>query len=329
MTCSYQHPNNYPAKIASLLSSYDRIFPFVVRSANKSSDWILMCAMLHPDGKALREISGAWCSPDLSADFPIAVNLIDSPLYETYEEEQSEDVLTAAPRVDERIIEAINRHSAFTYPYEELLSLPVKVAASELSHKLSDKAFDRILSTPAFMQEQKLTAADRGTALHAFMQYTDFEKAREDIAAEISRLTREGYLTEVQAQSIDIEKASAFIRSSLVDRCIASDKVYKEYRFSVELPAFYVKPSLSEQFKDEKIILQGAVDLAFVENGKLIIVDYKTDRVKTASHLVDIYSSQLLLYKRALEECLGMEVSQCLIYSVHLSQEILLSDATI
>ncbi|MBQ3417357.1 MAG: helicase-exonuclease AddAB subunit AddA [Ruminococcus sp.] len=329
MTCSYQHPNNYPAKIAAMLSSYDSISPFVVRSANKSSDWILMCAMLHRDGKALREIAGAWCSPDLCADFPMKVNLINSPLYEAYEEEHSEDVPAAAPRVDERIIEAIRRHSAFSYPYEELLSLPVKVAASELSHKLSDKAFDRILSTPAFMQEQKLTAADRGTALHAFMQYTDFEKAREDIAAEINRLTEEGYLTEVQAQSIDIEKASAFIRSPLVDRCIASDKVYKEYRFSVELPAFYVKPSLSEQFKNEKIILQGAVDLSFVENGKLIIVDYKTDRVKIASQLVDIYSSQLLLYKRALEECLGMEVSQCLIYSVHLSQEILLSDATI
>ena len=179
-----------------------------------------------------------------------------------------------------------------------------------------------------FFHKLKLTAADRGTALHAFMQYTDFAKAREDIAEEIKRLTNEGYLTEVQAQSIDIEKASAFIRSPLVDRCIASDQVYKEYRFTVEIPAFYVKPSLPEQFKDETIILQGAVDLAFVEDGKLVIVDYKTDRVKRPNELVDIYSSQLLLYKKALQECLLTEVSECLIYSVYLSQEISVDNAT-
>lgn len=329
MTCSYQYPKNYPSKIASLLSSNDRISPFAVRSANKSADWILMCAMLHPDGKELHNAAGAWCSPDISAGFPMKVNLIDAPLYESYEEGLVDDKEIPAPKYDERIAEAIDRHSAFSYPYEELLSLPVKVAASELSHKLSDKAFDRILSAPAFMQEQKLTAADRGTALHAFMQYTDFKKAREDIASEIARLTEDGYLTETQAQSIDLEKASAFIRSSLIDRCIASDEVYKEYRFSVEIPAFYVKPSLSERFKDERIILQGAVDLAFVENEKLVVVDYKTDRVKSPAQLVDIYSSQLLLYKKALWECLQREVSQCLIYSVYLSQEILLEDATI
>lgn len=330
MTCSYQYPNNYLSKIASMLSSNDRISPFVVRSANKSSDWILMCAMLHPDGEKLREAAGAWCSPDLSAGFPMTVNLIDSPLHEAYEEEeQNKETAVPAPGYDERIAGAIDRHSAFVYPYEELLSLPVKVAASELAHKLSDKAFDRILSTPAFMQEEKLTAADRGTALHAFMQYTDFEKARVDIAGEIRRLTEDGYLTQAQAQSIDIEKASAFIRSPLVDRCIASDQVYKEYRFTVEIPAFYVKPSLTESFREETIILQGAVDLAFVEDGKLVIVDYKTDRVKSPSQLAQIYSAQLLLYQKALQECLLIEVSQCLIYSVYLSQEIYIDDATI
>lgn len=330
MTCSNKFPDRYPSKIASLLSSYDSISPFVVRKAGKNADWILMCAMLHPDGAALREEGGAWCSPDMNAGFPMRVNLIDSPLYQMdANEEETADAPILAPRQDENILSAIERHSSFVYPYEELLSLPVKVAASELSHKLSDQRFDRILSTPAFMHQEKLTAADRGTALHAFLQYTDFKKAREDIAGEIDRLTKEGYLTETQAQSLDIGKATAFIRSKLVDRCLASEKVYKEYRFSAEIPAFYVKPSLSESFRDEKIILQGAVDLAFVEDGKLVIVDYKTDRVKTPSRLVDIYSSQLLLYKRALQECLRTEVSQCLIYSLFLSEEISVDDATI
>lgn len=330
MTSSYQYPNHYLSKLAATLSSGDSIPPFVVRSANKSSDWIIMCALLHPDAKALREASGAQCSADSSAGYPMTVNLVDSPLFDVYEADETEDASVVTKReIDSRIFDEIERHSSFVYPYEELLTLPVKVAASELAHKLSEKRFDRILSTPAFMSGEKLSAADKGTALHAFMQYADFEKAQEDIASELSRLIEDGSLTEVQAQSIDIKKASAFIHSPLVKRCNASQKIYKEYRFSVELPAFYVKPDLPERFKDEKIILQGAVDLAFVENGKLVIVDYKTDRVKSASQLVDIYSTQLLLYKRALEECLETEVSQCLIYSVYLSEEISVDLATI
>ena len=70
------------------------------------------------------------------------------------------------------------------------------------------------------------------------------------------------------------------------------------------------------------MILQGAVDLAFVEDGELVIVDYKTDRVKAPEELAERYASQLLLYKDAMEECLSLPVKECLIYSIRHSKEV-------
>ena len=101
-----------------------------------------------------------------------------------------------------------------------------------------------------------------------------------------------------------------------------AETVYKEYRFNVNIPAKLVDPAIDEAFREEKVILQGAVDLAFVENGELVIVDYKTDRVKGSDLLKERYASQLLLYKDAMEECLGLPVKECLIYSIRLSEEI-------
>lgn len=98
--------------------------------------------------------------------------------------------------------------------------------------------------------------------------------------------------------------------------------MYKEYRFTVKIPASLVQDDIDLRFGNEPVILQGAVDLAFVENGKLIIVDYKTDKVNDINALVDIYASQLLLYKKAMTQCIELEVSQCLIYSVNLSESI-------
>ena len=53
-----------------------------------------------------------------------------------------------------------------------------------------------------------------------------------------------------------------------------------------------------------------------------MIVDYKTDRVKDPDMLKERYASQLLLYKDAMEECLGIPVKECLIYSIHHSKDI-------
>ena len=68
--------------------------------------------------------------------------------------------------------------------------------------------------------------------------------------------------------------------------------------------------------------MQGAVDLAFEENGSLVIVDYKTDRVREIEKLAMLYGKQLLLYREAMRQMLEIEVSECLICSIALNDVI-------
>lgn len=305
---------SYINGIAKKLAGQREISPFVVRSANALSDWLTMCALLHPDGASLREYAGVSVDCDKQADFRLSCRVIDRPFDEEETVTDAADKAVIQPR--SAVIEELKKHAEYRYPYEALAGLPVKVAASSLAHQLTEETYDRHLDRPAFLQGEKLTSAEKGTALHAFMQFVDFAAARSDIPSQIARLTSEGYLTETQANSIDEERAERFIHSELVTRCLNAEAVYKEYRFNVSIPAKMVDPGIDEAFREEKVILQGAVDLAFVEDGELVIVDYKTDRVKQPKELAERYASQLLLYKDAMEECLGLPVKECLIYSI-------------
>ena len=166
------------------------------------------------------------------------------------------------------------------------------------------------------MNDQKLSGAQRGTALHTFMQFCNFSDAKKDIDKEIQRLTDGGFLSSLEASSVDKAKAKAFVNSEIITRCLKSDKVFKEYRFTVEVSPSLVDNTLVDVSCDEKIILQGAVDLAFVEDDELVIVDYKTDNIKDASMLYDMYHNQLEIYKDAMQRCTDYKVKECLIYSI-------------
>lgn len=310
----------YIAGVAKKLAGQREISPFAVRSVSALSDWLTMCALLHPDGEPLREYAGVSVDCDKQADFRLTCGVIDQPFDDDVDESDNAD--TAVTEENSAVIDELRRHAEYVYPYEGLSGLPVKVAASSLAHRMTEEAYDRHLDRPAFLQGEKLTSAEKGTALHAFMQYADFAAAREDIEAQLQLLTDEGYLTQAQADSVDIEKARSFIDSELVTRCLNADKVYKEYRFNIRIPAKRVDPEIEESLSEETVILQGAVDLAFVEDGELVIVDYKTDRVKAPEELAERYASQLLLYKDAMEECLSLPVKECLIYSIRHSREV-------
>lgn len=312
-----QGAESYLAGISKKLGGEREISPYVVRSAISLSDWLTMCVMLHPDAAELREYAEMEvdCAPE--ADYHLACHIIRP---QAQEDAVGEDAEGPVVEANAAVTEELRRHAAFVYPYEGLLKLPSKVAASALAHK--ESGGERYLDRPAFMSDKKLNAAERGTAMHLFLQFVDWRAAREDIAAEIARLKDEGYLTAAQADSIDAARAQTFVGSALIDRVLNADKVYREYCFTIRIPASRVNPQIDARFADETVILQGAVDLAFAEDGELVIVDYKTDRVKDPRELAERYHTQLELYRDALEQCLGMKVRECVIYSVHHGVEV-------
>ena len=172
--------------------------------------------------------------------------------------------------------------------------------------------------------------AAKGSATHRIMELLDFAKAG-DLSGQdrmryitdgIKRFDEQGLLEKGYADLIDVNKCSAFFDSALAKRMSVADKggkLFKEKSFFLGKKASEVE----KRFPDsENIIVQGIIDAYFEENGKIVIMDYKTDKVKSGDELVDKYDSQLKLYKEAVERITGYEVSETIIYSFWLDEEI-------
>ena len=167
-----------------------------------------------------------------------------------------------------------------------------------------------------------ITPAERGTATHKAMQFFDFEKSG-DIVGEIHRLYEWQFLSEREAKSIHIEGLRRFFESDVFARITRAGEVHRELRFLTELPAGQIDPSLKDGLADEKVVVQGAVDLCFVEGDSVTVLDFKTDHVTSPEELAAAYGGQLGVYALACEKIFGKPVKQ-MIYSFCLHREIML-----
>ncbi len=197
----------------------------------------------------------------------------------------------------------------YRYPYSDEESIPSKIAVTQLVH--GDTAQYSFKTRPRFLSKAGLTPAERGTALHKFMQFADFNNAETDLDTELNRLYEFEFLSEEEIDSIDRSSLKKFLSSNLFERIKNSKNVMREYKFMAHFP-----------YKGHKTIIQGIADCIFEEDGQLVILDFKTDDVKDISVLSERYSQQLQIYKQALESIFAKKVSECVIYSLKLGEQI-------
>ena len=204
--------------------------------------------------------------------------------------------------------------------------VPTKVTASELSHKTVGYQFAAV-KTPDFDISSDFSAAMKGTAAHNFVEYADFNVIKDEggIQSEIERIIKDGYMTKDEAALIDNDSIRAFVDSRLFSRIINSKAVYREKEFTVNIPIdlfMQIPEGYVSNSADNETMLQGAMDCIFEEDDGLVIVDYKTDRVKTPHELIKRHAPQLRLYREAAVRIFEKPVKALYIYSFHLGQEI-------
>lgn len=331
VVASKKNTEKYLSGIYSKIVFDSIIEPYSVVRCKSICDWIMLSAFVHPSLKDLRRKfnPSAGLIPYEEDTLEWNFEIIDDESL-IFSNKKPEHIATEefignfdTMKVDTfDYAELLRKNTSFRYRNADIMNLPQKVSASQIAHDSNNEYFEKILSKPAFLDTEISTAIERGTAHHKFLQYCNFESARANFDDEISRLENAGFLTEEQAELIDKLKLQNLINSELVTRIINSDYVVREERFTAK-----VKPShIFDEFKDAdsnaEIIVQGAVDLAFKENNKLIIVDYKTDRVREPEKLATLYKKQLDLYREAMKQATELEVSECIICSLHLGEYI-------
>lgn len=262
------------------------------------------------------------------------------------------------PSVGERSVKyctILNEQKNFVYPLEQFRDYPTKIAASKLSPDLLDHLDDTLedgaaieeqislLSGPApsfdnmISSRKKATAADIGTATHAFLEFCDFPSLwKVGIDAEIDRLTEKRFLSLETANLIHREQLEAFLKSRVMEWIKEAECIYREQHFNLSIPLSALTSSLEKQadplYKKETVAVQGSIDLLLrMKDGRLLLFDYKTDRIsneerKSFPLLVERmnkkHGNQLSCYALAVKNLFGRFPDGIFIYSLSLGKEI-------
>ena len=167
-------------------------------------------------------------------------------------------------------------------------------------------------------EEVKLAANERGSAYHRVMECLDYSVSvnLDGVKADINRMLETGKMNELQVKSVNPWDINTFVQSDTGKRAasaVRSGKARREQPFV---------------FEYESQLIQGIIDLYFEEDGELVIVDYKTDRVNKSAageqNLVKRYAVQLDYYAKALAQLTGKRVKEKIIYSFALEKGIII-----
>lgn len=278
-------------------------------------DWILMTALMHPNGEKLRKFSGIPLSvKDTASNIDVEIiRAQDIPEYTVSVEKED------AVSVNKELCKQIVRNISYKYPFDALRNVEAKCSASALSGKAEGDKYN-FNSRPSFMESEGITGADKGTAIHKVMQFINFDA--DSVADEVERLSEYQFISDTEAESVDIKAIERFFESDIFARIKKSSDCRREMRFLTEIPAGDVDSSLEEHLRSEKVIVQGAVDLCFIEDDGIVILDFKSDRVDSPETLKSAYKEQLNIYEKAVSKIFEKPVKEKVIYSFALSEEI-------
>ena len=299
-------------KLPALCAAAEATGPEAMRSMTSWAGWILTAALLHPDSSALWEYTSFLPHYGLHRA-PLAIRVLPLP------EETEQPPAPPAPAADPAVVEMLKASFAWRSPREALEKVPAKVSVSAVAHAARPVALER----PAFLQKTGMTGAERGTAIHAFMQSVPFDGPAPDLDAEVRRQTDLQLLDPALADKLDLDAVRPFFASAVWRRIRLAKQILREEPFITALPAAEVTPAAGQgSAAAAEVLVQGIADLVLVFDEHAEILDYKTDRSRDAQYYIDEYAAQLRLYRRAFAQRLAVPVTKLTIYSFAIEDEI-------
>lgn len=272
----------------------------------------------------------------------------------TIEQKVMSDGIRALP--DSRLAGDLERRFSWRYPHENLKGLITKTTVTEIKKKYDAALWDEDGAAAAASDglniyedarngsrggsadqtgntgsTGKISGASRGTVIHRCMEIFDYKEFPDPgtVSAEQFKEWRgrqhdAGQFTDEEAAELKSSVILPFLHSALAARMAAADALgllRREQPFVMGIDADRVS---KEYPADETVLIQGIIDAFFIEDGKIVIVDYKTDHVKTPEELTKRYRIQLDYYGEALGNMLKMEVGAKILWSFALEKEIML-----
>lgn len=268
---------------------------------------------------------------------------------------KKEALLECKNWADTTSLAELQERFAYRYPYENLATLYTKTTVSELKiaamaekdeaafHTFEEK--EVVPYIPRFRKdEEEVSGTMRGNAFHRAMELVNMEellgsqfaefptaykafvqgldkklladRLHEFLIGEVSTLR----LKQEYLDALNERKIVNFLASELGYRMWAAlrrNELYREQPFVLGVGA----QRLNEAFpEDEKVLIQGIIDVFFIEDGEIVLLDYKTDVIQSMEELWNRYATQLDYYGEALERLMALPVKEKVLYSFYLEQ---------
>lgn len=309
-------------------------------------DWIIPAMLSYPDRYTVSTVDATEFAARTAMD--MAANDISRA-----------QLIGHISAADETKAKELAEEFDFEYAYASDITKKSKYSVSELKHDSMVEKYDsteREAERPKFLLEEKETyvpdfardddeagdasnkskelknaagvnqGALRGTAVHRVMECLDFKSlcdidTKDHVAVSafvkksMDEMLKKGLITDDMYRLTRPKLIEQFISSDVAARMAQADKrgdLYKEKPFVMDY---------------EGVLVQGIIDVFWLENDKIVLLDYKTDRVNAAKELIDRYSTQLKLYADALVRIFStdgksIQADERLIYSFRLQQTI-------
>lgn len=310
-------------------------------------DWVIPAMLSYPDKYTVSTVDATEFAARTAMD--MAANDISKA-----------QLIGHISAADETKAKELAEEFDFEYAYASDITKKSKYSVSELKHDSMVEKYDsteREAERPKFLLEEKETyvpdfarddeaggasneskepknaagvnqGALRGTAVHRVMECLDFKSlcdidTKDHVAVSafvkksMDEMLKKGLITDDMYRLTRPKLIEQFISSDVAARMAQADKrgdLYKEKPFVMDY---------------EGVLVQGIIDVFWLENDKIVLLDYKTDRVNAAKELIDRYSTQLKLYADALGRIFSTDVKSIqaderLIYSFRLQQTIVI-----
>ena len=308
-------------------------------------DWVIPAMLSYPDKYTVSTVDATEFAARTAMD--MAANDISKA-----------QLIGHISAADETKAKELAEEFDFEYAYASDITKKSKYSVSELKHDSMVEKYDsteREAERPKFLLEEKETyvpdfarddeaggasneskepknaagvnqGALRGTAVHRVMECLDFKRlcdidTKDHVAVSafvkksMDEMLKKGLITDDMYRLTRPKLIEQFISSDVAARMAQADKrgdLYKEKPFVMDY---------------EGVLVQGIIDVFWLEDDKIVLLDYKTDSVNAAKELIDRYSTQLKLYADALGRIFStdgksIQADERLIYSFRLQQTI-------
>ncbi len=205
----------------------------------------------------------------------------------------------------------------YKYPYEKSTLLPTKLSVSEIKkrHNYEDATqmkvyMPQLIEKRSFSETREFSAAEKGIINHLVFSAVDIQVP--DVEKTIAELLEKGLMTKEEEAVVERNAIEAFFSGEYGERLKKADKVLREMSFGIELKVSEIFP---QQDNDDTIMVQGIIDLLFIEGENAVVLDYKTDVFLDAERR-EMYKKQLEIYSAAAEKITGRKVSEKCLYMV-------------